>query len=481
MASSEVAPFAKTGGLADVVGALPKYIYEKGIDVSVVLPLYKKIKDSDFPLRRLSNTLRVFVGEQPMVGNIFTSNLPNSNVTVYFVEMDYYYNRDALYGTALGDYRDNCERFTFFCKVVLELVKELKLKFDIIHCHDWQSALIPIYMRTLYSQYFQGVKSVFTVHNLAYQGLFWHWDMPLTGLDWRYFNWKELEFYGKVNFLKGGLVFADAITTVSKTYAKEIQTEEYGCGLEGVLRERKDNLYGIINGIDYNEWNPEIDKLISHNYNVDTLVNKEKCKLHLQKKIGLPVDANIPLIGIIGRLAEQKGIDIIVDILPRLLNNNIQVVILGTGDIRYHNMLENVWKSYSNKLSLNLTFDNRLAHEIEAGADIFLMPSRFEPCGLNQLYSLRYGTVPVVRTTGGLADTIIDYTDETSNNRTATGFTFNNYNGEALYNAIERALKLYKDKVKWRGLLKNGMKQDWSWSNSAQEYVELYKQLVKPS
>lgn len=468
MASPEVTPFAKTGGLADVVGALPKYLSIEGVECAVVMPLHRLVKQGNFKLKSLDTPVKVNIGDEIKVCQVMMSNLPDSKVPIYFLRMDDYYDRDGLYGNSTGDHKDNCERFVFFARGVLEMVKALKLKFDVIHSHDWQSALIPVYMRTLYRRDFANVKSVVTIHNLAYQGLFWHWDMNLTGLGWEHFNWKELEFYGKMNFLKGGLVFSDAITTVSKTYAEEIKTEEFGCGLEGVLRERSDRLFGIINGIDYSDWNPATDKLIPANFSPEDLKGKAICKAKLQERCGLKKDQDVPLVGLIGRLAEQKGIDIFMEIVDRFFGENLQLVILGSGDKRYQDELIRLGTRYKDKLSINITFDNKLAHMIEAGADIFLMPSRFEPCGLNQLYSLKYGTVPVVNRTGGLADTITDST---------TGFVFTSYDGASLYNAIKRALDSYKDRQKWRKIMLNGMKQDWSWSRSALEYETLYKKL----
>jgi len=475
MVSPEVTPFAKTGGLADVVGTLPKYLFQKGVQVSVILPLYKIVKNIS-KLENVDATLEIPILDKIKLGKVKKSFLPETKVPVYFIEQDEYYNRDNLYTTSFGDYPDNCERFIFFSRAVLEFVKYLDFQPDIIHCHDWQTGLIPLYMKTLYAKDFSRVKSIMTIHNLAFQGLFWHLDMPLTGLDWKYFNWQELEFYGKINFLKGGLVFADAITTVSKTYAKEIKSKEFGCGLEGVIQKRSSDLYGILNGADYTEWNPQSDKFIKANYGIDNLFLKGLCKNEIQKKCHLPQNKDIPLIGIIGRLTEQKGINLVVDITKRLVNEELQLVILGTGDKHYEEILRKIGKRYPQKISVNIVFDNKLSHEIMAGADMLLVASHFEPCGLTQLYSMKYGTVPIVRAVGGLADTVTDYGDTNSPNN--TGFVFTDYTSDALFNSIKRAINLFRDKKRWQELQKNCMQQDWSWEKSTDEYIKLYNKVL---
>lgn len=481
MVSSEVAPFAKTGGLADVVGALPKALTRKGVSCGVVLPLYKMVRQGNHQVKDTGKDICVNLGGRSISGRIFIGRL-TVGIPTYFIRMDHYYDRDGLYGTPEGDYHDNCERFVFFCRAVFEILKALDLRFDIIHCHDWQSALVPVYICTLYKKDSDNLKSVLTIHNLGYQGQFWHWDMPLTGLGWEHFNWKELEFYGKINLLKGGIVYADAITTVSRTYALEIQGEEQGCGLEGVLRERSKDIYGIINGIDYKGWDPRSDRLIPRRYTIKSLAGKGICKAHLQKRCGLEVNAEVPLIGMITRLTEQKGLDIFLDAIDRIMEYQVQFVVLGLGEAYYHDALRKVSERYPTRFSLNIAFDDPLAHQIEAGADMFLMPSRYEPCGLNQLYSLRYGTVPIVRETGGLADTVVDCTEDTLNDGTATGFSFKQYSADALVSAIMRALRAFKEKEKWLTLMKNGMRKDWSWARSATDYIALYEKLLgKPN
>ncbi|MHC4139396.1 MAG: glycogen synthase GlgA [Planctomycetota bacterium] len=475
--SPEIIPYAKTGGLADVVGTLPLYLEKAGHEISIFMPLYKSVKKSGIDIKLLDIIFDIPIGDIEHIVTLWKSiHHGSKNIAVYFIQHDEYYDRDALYGTESGDYQDNSERFIFFSRAVIEAIKRLRLSIDIIHCHDWQTALIPVYLKTLFAhdKKLSSIKTVLTIHNLAYQGMFRQEDMKLTGLDMSLFNWKNLEHWGKVNFLKCGIVFADIVTTVSKKYAEEISTVEFGCGLENVIKEYENKLYGIINGVDYSEWSPETDNLIPHKYSVDDLSGKALCKKHLQKILHLP-QTDAPLLGMIGRLAEQKGVDLLIVIMDELMERDLQLVILGIGDEKYHKMLMDAVPKYKRKLSVNIMFNNTLAHEIEAGADIFLMPSKYEPCGLNQMYSLRYGTIPVVRETGGLADTIIDANDENLENETATGFTMKGYFAAELLFAIERALELYRSKTKWSTLIKNAMMQDWSWEESSYQYVKLFK------
>ena len=484
--ASEMIPFAKTGGLADVAGSLTLELKKSrsgGIDVCAFLPLYKQVKESIPNLVSTNIEVKVKIGDNILSGRVWKTRL-NRNIDVYFIQRDEYYHRDYLYSTPEGDYLDNAERFIFFARATLEAIKLLGIKCDIIHCHDWQAALIPVYLKTLYKKdpFFSGTKTLLTIHNLAYQGVFWHWDMKLTGLGWEYFNHKQLEFWGKLNFLKGGLVFADKLTTVSPRYSKEIQTPQYGCGLDGVLRERSSDLVGIINGVDYSQWNPAVDKFIPATYNERSLVNKAKNKKTLQQECSLK-ESDVPLIGIIGRLAEQKGLELIVQIFDKIIGLNCQFVLLGTGEEKYHRILPEIGKKYPAQTSINITFDNTLAHLITAGADMILLPSKYEPCGLNKLYALKYGTIPIVHETGGLADTINNYTPESlksakGGQKTATGFTFKNFTSEELLIAIKSALYLYQNKKEWQQLMKNAMSQDWSWEHSCKEYISLYKKLL---
>ena len=478
--SSEIIPYAKTGGLADVTGTLPLYLEKAGHEVSMFMPLYKSVKESSIDTRLSDITFDIPIGDREYTVNLWKSTHHGSkNIAIYFIQRDEYYDRDALYGTESGDYQDNSERFIFFSRAVIEAIKRLGLSIDIIHCHDWQTALIPIYLKTLFThdKKLSSIKTVLTIHNLAYQGMFRQEEMKLTGLDMSLFNWKNLEHWGNVNFLKGGIVFADFVTTVSKKYAEEIRTVEFGCGLEDVIKEYESKLYGIINGVDYSEWSPEIDNLIPSKYSVDDSSGKALCKKHLQKILNLP-QTEAPLLGMISRLAEQKGVDLLIVIMDELMERDLQLVILGIGDEKYHQMLKDAVPKYNSKLSVNIMFDNKLAHEIEAGSDIFLMPSKYEPCGLNQLYSLRYGTIPVVRETGGLADTIIDANDENLKNGVATGYTMKGFFATEFLFASDRALEMYKSKTQWNALIKNAMIQDWSWEKSANKYVALFKSVL---
>jgi starch synthase len=479
-ATPEALPFAKTGGLGDVTGTIPRHLRAMGHDVAVVMPLYRAARAKAKDLRGPLGSFVIDVHDRRAEGRIFEATAPGG-VPFYFVECDPYFDRPQLYGTAEGDFPDNAERFTFFSRSVLELLSALSATqappFDLLHVHDWQTALVPVYLRTLYAErpFAPPLATLLTIHNLAYQGLFWHWDMKLTGLDWSLFTPERLEFYGKVNFLKGGIVFADAINTVSRTYAKEIQTVEFGYGLEGVLRARAQDLTGILNGVDYDEWNPETDPLIPAHYGPADATPKATCKAVLQAEFQLRADPAVPLIGMVTRLADQKGLDIFAKAIDEIMALELQVAILGTGDERYHRLLMELADQYREKLAVRLAFDNRLAHLVEAGADMFLMPSRYEPCGLNQLYSLKYGTVPIVRATGGLADTI---TDVLRNGDSANGFVFQDYSPHALAETVARAVACFGDKRRWKKIMATGMAQDWSWSRSAAEYADLYARII---
>jgi starch synthase len=478
--TSEAVPFAKTGGLADVAGAIPKCLRQGGQDVAIALPYYREVRQQfadaveDTGLR-----LTVPVGTKRPEARILKGQHPEADVPVYFVQNASYFDRQGLYGTAQGDHRDNCERFVFFCRAVLDSLEALGGAPDLVHCNDWQTALIPVYLKTLYADRPQGQAGcLLTLHNLAYQGLFPKAQFPLTGLPAKLFTMQGLEFYGEVNLLKGGLLYADALNTVSPTYAKEIQDPDLGCGLDGVLRERGEELYGILNGVDYTVWDPATDPLIEANYAPDDLRGKAICKRALQAECGLPIE-DVPLLGIISRLADQKGLDILAKAMDRLMALDVQLVLLGTGEARYHALFQRLARQYPSKFSAHLTFDNPLAHRIEAGADMFLMPSRYEPCGLNQLYSLKYGAVPVVRKTGGLADTITNCTPSSLGKGTANGFSFRSVAPKALVAAVGRALKLFPHQRRWERLMRTGMLQDWSWSRSAAQYLELYQEILR--
>jgi starch synthase len=475
--TTEAVPFAKTGGLADVAGAVPKCLRALGHDVALIMPYHRPAREK-FGAQMENTGIRFFVpvGAETLEATLLRTTLPGSDVPVYFVENGPYFDREQLYGTPAGDYPDNAERFIFFCRAVLQATKALNWAPDIYHGNDWQTALLPVYLKTLCLRdpFYHNSRSLLTLHNLAYQGVFPREKFELTGIGWSHFNWQELEFYGKLNLLKGGLVFTDRLSTVSPRYALEIQTPECGAGLEGILTLRAKDLCGIINGIDYAVWNPAVDQLIPARYTPEDLSGKAVSKRELQKLSGLPV-RNVPLLGLISRLDPQKGLDLIAEILPDLMKLDLQFVLLGTGTQEYNDLFARFNTRYPEKFKAHITFNNPLAHQIEAGCDIYLMPSRYEPCGLNQLYSLKYGTVPVVRKTGGLADTITNCTPTGIAKGTSNGFSFESFSSRALFATIRRALKLFADKRTWRRLLLVGMRQDWSWEKSAREYAALYE------
>ena len=480
-ASSEVAPFAKTGGLADVCGALPIELARLGHNVAVIMPAYRLVKQGSETIEPLGVKFDIPIGNKIVRGRLMRGVLPGSGVPVYLVEQDDYFDRPELYRLKGEDYRDNCERFVFFCRAALESIRLLNLPVEVVHCHDWQTGLIPAYLHIEYAHChgYENVASLLTIHNLAYQGIFWHWDMLLTGLDWRYFNWHQMEFYGKLNLLKTGIAFADGLTTVSPQYARESQSDPLGCGLEGMLQQRGERLTGIVNGVDYSAWNPATDLHLPARYDVTNWrAGKAANKTALQRELGLPELHQTPLIALVGRLADQKGWDLVIDVMRKwVATMDVQWIILGTGEPQYHEQLGELSRSFPHRMALRLEFSDALAHRYEAAADLFLMPSRYEPCGLNQLYSLKYGTVPVVRATGGLADTVRDASPENLAAGTATGFQFEAYNAGVLDATLRRALDTYwQNAAVWQQLVETGMKQDWSWTASARRYVEAYGQ-----
>ena len=480
LATSEVVPFAKTGGLADVCGALPAELSRLGHEVAVILPAYREAIECGVPNQQLNLEYTVPIGSKQVAGRVLRSSMPNTNVPVYLIEQDDYFDRPQLYGEKGIDYKDNCERFVFFCRSVMETVNLLDLRIDVLHCNDWQTGLIPAYLRTEYegASAFDQIVTVMTIHNMAYQGQFWHWDMLLTGLDWKYFNWHQMEFWGKLNLLKTGLVFADSINTVSPRYALEIQTEPLGCGLEGVLAQRSQVVHGILNGVNYASWNPQTDPHIVVNYGVENWRSgKAAAKKAVGEQLGLPVRNDVPMIGMVGRLVDQKGLDLVAEILPRWLKHaDVQWVVLGKGEARYHDFFRQLAVQFPEKIVVRLEFSDQLAHAIEAGADMLLMPSRYEPCGLNQLYSLKYGTVPIVRSTGGLADTILDADATSISAGTANGFRFDAYQPDELDRALQRAIDAFARPDDWAAIVTTGMRQDWSWTRSARRYIELYEE-----
>ncbi|MCR4412357.1 MAG: glycogen synthase GlgA [Thermoguttaceae bacterium] len=483
VATSEAVPFAKTGGLADVCGALPIELARLGHQAALILPAYRQVRYCGHPIERMGIDFIVPIGSKTVTGHLLRSRLPDSGVPVYLVQQDAYFDRDELYRQNGQDFQDNCERFVFFCRAVMEAIRLLGLDLDVLHCNDWQTGLIPAYLKIEYRNLprYEKISSLLTIHNIAYQGMFWHWDMLLTGLDWKYFNWHQMEYYGKLNLLKTGIVFSDAVNTVSPRYAQEIQTAQFGRGLEGVLQHRRDVLSGILNGIDEAVWNPATDSNLAARYTPDSVdVGKPLCKAALQRELGLAERRDVPLVGMIGRLDDQKGFDLVAEIIPEwAATADVQWAILGKGEPKYHDLFTQLAKSHPEKVAVRLEYSDPLAHRIEAGADLFLMPSRFEPCGLNQMYSLKYGTVPVVRETGGLADTITNADDRTLASGEANGFSFREDNALALSETLRRACDTYRNRPDvWKRLIRVGMRQDWSWRRSATEYVRLYESMV---
>ncbi|MDA0658849.1 MAG: glycogen synthase GlgA [Planctomycetota bacterium] len=483
VASSEAVPFSKTGGLADVSGALPVEIARRGHNVSLFTPAYREVFQSGLRIDPTEIRLDIPIGNRILTGYLLSSHLPDSNVPVYLIQQDSYFDRAQLYQEEGHDYKDNCERYVFFCRAVMESIRLLDLPVDVLHCNDWQTGLIPALQRIEYGHVprYEQIATVFTLHNMAYQGQFWHWDMLLTGLDWKYFNWHQMEYFSKLNLLKTGIVFADILNTVSPQYAFEIQHEPHGCGLESVLRHRRNVLSGIINGVDYRTWNPESDDYIASNYSVrDWQQGKSACKAQVQTEFGLPVEPNTPMVGFVGRLVEQKGISLVTELIEQWgLSENVQWVILGTGDRQFEEQVARLSALFPRRVGSRIGFSNALAHQIEAGCDLFLMPSRYEPCGLNQLYSLKYGTVPVVHATGGLVDTITNATPETIRSGEATGYRFDRYTTEAFDQTLRRACNCYRQQPEdWARIVEAGMRQDWSWSRSAGEYEGLYQQAI---
>jgi len=479
--TSEAVPFAKTGGLADVAGALPAALAEAGCDVRIVLPGYRAIDRGKFSFRTIG-TAEVPLGGERVTAEFLESRLPapaGRPVPVYLVAHEPSFGRAGLYGEGGKDYEDNLERFTVFGRSVLALPGLLRWAPDVMHCQDWQTGLIPVWLREEpRPAALDGAATLFTIHNLAYQGLFPPERLFATGLGRRVFTMRGLEFYGNISLLKGGLVYADRLSTVSEQYAREIQTPEFGCGLEGVLRERADDLVGILNGVDYSAWDPSVDRHLAARYTPDDLSGKAVCKRDLQQSQRLAGAAEAPLVGMISRLADQKGLDLVAAVLDRLVGTGAQFVLLGTGEPKYHEMFRAFRERYAGRVAVTLGFDDGLAHRIEAGADIFLMPSRYEPSGLNQLYSLRYGTVPVVRRTGGLADTIVDATPDALARGTANGFVFESMEPSALWDALERALQTFRNRRVWTQLQQTGMRQDFSWRRAAGRYLDTYRRAI---
>ncbi len=477
-ATPEAVPFAKTGGLADVAGALPKFLQLLGCEVVLVLPYYRMVKKSGFPIQYLGEEIEVPLGDQTLRAEVYQSVL-NPMIPVYFIGRDEFFDREYLYSTPKGDYFDNAERFIFFSRAVLHLIQHLQLRPDVIHHHEWQTGLISAYLKSIYSDdpLFSAVATVFTIHNIAYQGLFKKEKLSLTGLPQEMYNPEGIEFWERINLMKAGIVYADVINTVSQKYSEEVQTPEYGYGLEGILRKRRRDLYGILNGVDYQDWDPSHDPHLIARYDLNDLSGKRECKKDLLREFGLPPTLEkVPILGMISRLADQKGFDLLAEIIDELFTSDLGFVLLGTGEQKYHDLFTRIAQKYPQKAGIRIAYDDRLAHKIEAGADIFLMPSKYEPCGLNQIYSLKYGTIPVVRATGGLDDTITHYDPSTG---AGNGFKFSRYDAKEFLNHIKTALNFYAQPEHWTKLIRNAMTSDFSWKKSAEAYLRLYRKAIE--
>ncbi|MEO0091531.1 MAG: glycogen synthase GlgA [candidate division WOR-3 bacterium] len=470
---SEVTPFSKTGGLADVVGALPKVLsqIDNKLQIIVFSPYYQMVKTSEQLKPEIQ--LSVNLGNESKPINLYSKQI-NNQIKFMFIGCDEYFDRPCLYGDEKGDYPDNAQRFILFSKAVLTSLVNLQIKPEILHCHDWQSALIPLFLKTIYAHQFPTTKSVFTIHNLGYQGIFSADVFPLMEIPNDIFSPQGIEYYGKINFLKAGIIYADFVTTVSITYAQEIQTPDKGFGLDGVLREKNNKLMGILNGIDYEIWDPESDKLISPNFNISNISRKSIVKQKLYSELNLK-DASRPLAGVITRLAQQKGIDLIIDAIEPMIAFGINVIILGKGDAQYEQRLLELKTKFPDNVSVILAFDEPLAHKIYAGSDFFLIPSQYEPCGLTQMIALRYGAIPIGFRTGGLNDTIRDISENPEN---GNGFLFKEYNTQAFLEKIKQAITLFHNKRKWNKIVRQGMQEDFSWTRSAQKYLDLYQKLI---
>lgn len=483
--SSEVVPFVKTGGLADVSAALPQMLSELGHEVRIVVPKYGAVDERKFKIHEIVRLkdLQIKIGEKDIIFSLKSCFLPGQRIRVqiYFLEnQEYFGNRNSLYiDPKTGkEYPDNDERFVLLNRAVMELIIKLGWIPDIIHCNDWQTGLVPVYLKTIYKDEpgFDKFNTLFTIHNLGFQGEFPKSSFNKLGLPEELNSEKGMLHKGKINFMKGALIYADAINTVSETYANEIRTNsELGEGLKEVLAKRKGDLFGIVNGIDTKVWNPEKDKLIPKKYSAKTLDDKYDNKKDLAERFGFEFDPEIPVVGLISRLFDSKGIDLMQKAFPDLMKLNIKLILLGTGDTKYHQFFEKMASKNNKKFACYLGFNDELAHLIEAGADIFMMPSLYEPCGLNQMYSLMYGTVPLVRETGGLADTVIRYNEKTGE---GNGFVFKKYDPKEMIKELQRALTIYQDKKTWLKIMRSGMKVDFSWGISAKKYIDLYRTIL---
>ena len=479
LASSEAHPYSKTGGLADMVGALAKALVGEGHQVGLVTPLYTGIRELFPAIRWLDWNLELSLGPNLVRGEVWTLQ-PHERLTVYLIDQPGFYLRPSPYQQDGVDYPDNAERFIFLSKAVVHLARYLPWQPELVHVHDWQVGLVPLFIQheKLATGWGTAPRTCMTIHNLAYQGIFPASRYPLTNLPWDYFNPNGVEFYKLFNCLKAGITYANAITTVSPRYAREITTEEFGCGLDALLRYRQKALIGILNGVDYDDWNTTHNPFLRHPYSIKDLSGKNANKLELQKELGLPADPKVPVFASISRLVEQKGVDIQLGALEEMLSANLQFVLLGSGASPFERGYRRLVQRYPSKAAIRFGYDQGLAHRIEAGSDFFLMPSRFEPCGLSQMYSLRYGTVPIVRVTGGLDDTVIDATESP---KSANGIKFMEYSSRSLAKSIRKALALYAEPELLRHYQLNGMAADFSWDRTALDYTSLYQRTLKKS
>jgi starch synthase len=477
LASSEVHPYSKTGGLADMAGALAKALAREGHHVGLVTPLYTGIRERFPGLKHLDRKLSLPLGSRRVQGEVWTLDTMEG-LTFYMIEQPDFYLRPSLYQKDGMDYSDNAERFVFLSKAVVDLARHLSWQPDLVHVHDWQVGLVPLFIQheKRVTGWGNAPRTCLTIHNLSYQGVFPSALYPLTNLPWDYFTPEGVEFYKQFNCLKAGIAYANAITTVSPRYAREITTEEFGCGLDGLLRSRQASITGILNGVDYEEWNTTHNPYIRYPYSSEDFSGKTANKLALQKELNLPVDGAIPLFGSINRLVEQKGVDIQLGALEEMLSGKLQFVLLGAGATPFERGYRNLAQRYPSKVAVRFGYDQALAHRIEAACDFFLMPSRFEPCGLNQMYSLRYGTIPIVRVTGGLDDTVTDVSEDPG---TADGIKFVEYSSRALAKSIRKALALYAEPAVLEHYRLNGMAVDFSWDRTAQEYTRLYQRILE--
>ena len=477
LAASEGHPFSKTGGLADVMGALPMALHEKNHDVRVILPKYRCVTDCKKAIEPIDIEFNIPLGSDSHKSRLAKSYLAEK-VPVYLVGNDFFFNREGIYGNQGTDYKDNAERFIFFCRAILESCKALPFYPDIIHLNDWHTGLVPVYLKSEYAndENFKSTRTIFSIHNLAYQGNYLADTIKLSGLPDSLFSYDGLEFYNQFSFMKGGLIYSDLLTTMSPTYSKEIMTPELGCGMEGLLKHRKQDLSGILNGVDYAEWNPESDSRITANFSATNLKGKLDCKRDLIQTFSLTVAVDTPIIGMVTRLSEQKGIDLVMEALEEILNLGAAFVLLGTGSPEHESFFQKAMEKYAGKCGVRIKFDETLSHKIIAGSDLFMVPSRYEPCGLTQMYALKYGTIPLVRAVGGLQDTVKEYQAKTNE---GSGFKFDQYEKKALIKSMNKALALYQTQSAWKNLMKNAMKENFGWPRIADQYLQMYQKALR--